>query len=79
MCILGILDLANMLLPSYAEKTAFSLVKSRLVLGSPGCLVGCHHAKNGLMHRKMVLECPKVITFTGADTLFQTIPGLRKT
>ena len=55
MCILCILDLANILLPSYAKTSAFSLVKSRLALGSPGCLVGCHHAKNGLMHGKMVV------------------------
>ena len=27
-------------------KTSFSLVKSRLALESPGCLVVCHHAKN---------------------------------
>ena len=35
----------------YLQKTAFSLVKSRLALGSSGwsfgCLFGCHHAKNG--------------------------------
>ena len=77
MYILGILDLANILLPSYAKTSAFSLVKSRLALGSPGCLVGCHHSKNGLMHGKMVAECPKVITST-FDTLFQTSPGMRK-
>ena len=47
MCILGFLDLANILLPSYAKTSAFSLVKSRLALGSPGCLFGCHHAENG--------------------------------
>ena len=33
------------------KKTAFSLVKSRLA----------HHAKNGLIHRKMVVDCPLVI------------------
>ena len=48
-----------------------SLVKSRLALGS----FGCHHAENGLTHRKMVVDCPKVITFRG-DTLFQTRPDL---
>ena len=35
--------------PQLLQKTAFSLVKSRLALGSPSwlfvCLVGCHHAK----------------------------------
>ena len=40
---------------------ALSLVKSRLALGSSGWLIGrsfgCHHAKNGLMHRKMVVDC----------------------
>ena len=30
-------------------KTVFSLVKSRLVRGQPGWLVGCHHADNGLI------------------------------
>ena len=31
------------------KKSAFSLAKSRLALGSPGCLVGCHHAKDGVV------------------------------
>ena len=57
------------------QKTAFSMVKSRLALGSPNRLVvrlvGCHHAENGLIPRKMVVDCPIVITSIG-DTLFQT-------
>ena len=52
----------------FLQKTAFSLVKSRLALGSPGWLFVCHHAKNGLIH-KMVVDCPIVITCKG-DTLF---------
>ena len=27
-----------------------------------GCSFGCHRAKNGLIHRKMVVYCPPVIT-----------------
>ena len=53
----------------FLQKTAFSLVKSRLALGSPGWLFVCHHAKNGLIH-KMVVDCPIVITSIG-DTLFR--------
>ena len=45
------------------ESHTLTLVNSRLALGSPGCLVGCHHAKNGQIHsRKMVVDCPLVIT-----------------
>ena len=32
---------------------------------------GCHHTEKGLIQRKMVVDCPKVITSIG-DTLFQT-------
>ena len=41
-----------------------SLVKSRLPIWywSPSCLVGCHHAKNGPIHRKMADDRPLVIT-----------------
>ena len=38
-------------------------VKSRLALGSPGCLVGCHHVDNGQILRKIVVDCPLVITY----------------
>ena len=31
----------------------------------------CHHAENGLIHWKMTVDCPKVITSIG-NTLFQT-------
>ena len=45
------------------------MVKSRLALGSTGCLfvclVGCHHAENGLIYRKMVVDCLIVITCIG--------------
>ena len=44
------------------QKIAFSLVKGRLALGSPGWLVVHHHAANGLIHRKIVIGCPLVIT-----------------
>ena len=62
---------------TFLQKTAFSLVKSRLALESPGCLVvpsfGCHHTENGPIHRKMVVDCHITITSIG-DTLFQTRP-----
>ena len=49
-----------------AKDCLLILVKSRLALGSPGCsfvcLFVCHHAKNGPIHRKMVVACPLVIT-----------------
>ena len=45
-----------------AKDCLLTLVKSRLALGSPGCLVVCHHAENGPIHRKMVVACPLVIT-----------------
>ena len=59
--------------------------KSRLALWSPGCLVdwlfgwlvvwligclvGCFHAVNGQIHRKMAVDCPRVITSI-VETLF---------
>ena len=36
--------------------------QEKLALGSPRRLVGCHHAQNGLMHRKMVVDCPIPVT-----------------
>ena len=45
-----------------------SLVKIRLAIGSPDFSVRCHHAENGLIHRKMVVDCPIVII---GDTFFQ--------
>ena len=36
---------------SFLQKTAFSLVKSRLALGSPGWSFVCHHAENAPIHR----------------------------
>ena len=64
----------------FFQKTAFSLVKSRLALGSPSCLVVwlcvCHHAENGPIHRKMVVDCTLAITSIG-NTFFQTRPGKR--
>ena len=49
-----------------AKDCLLTLVKSRLALGSPGylfvCLFVCHHAKNGPIQRKMVIDCPLVIT-----------------
>ena len=62
------------LLPTIFAKD-WSLVKSRLALGSPGWLfvrsVVCHHAKNGPIHMKMVVDCPIVITSID-DTLLLT-------
>ena len=51
-----------------AKDCFLTLVKSRLLLGSPGWSVGCFHAENGLIHRKMVGD---LITSIG-DTIFQT-------
>ena len=57
------------------QKTAFSMVKSRLGRDHPIVrLVECHHAENGLIPREMVVDCPIVITSIG-DSLFQTRPG----
>ena len=62
------------LLPTIFAKD-WSLVKSRLALGSPGWLfvrsVVCHHAENGPIHMKMAVDCPIVITSID-DTLFLT-------
>ena len=58
-------------------KATLSLVKSRLALGSPGWLVvhsvECHHAKNGLIHRQIIVDFPLVITSI-CDTIFKTRP-----
>ena len=46
-----------------AKDCLLTLVKSRLALGSPGCRSFVrHHAKNGPIQRKMVIDCPLVIT-----------------
>ena len=47
------------------QNTAFSLVKSRLALGSPCCLFGCHHAENDRTHRRMAVNCPLATTSIG--------------
>ena len=50
--------------------------KRRLAPGSPGLVVrsfGCHHAENGRIHRKNVVDCPLVINSLG-DNPFQTRP-----
>ena len=44
------------------DSHTLTLVKSRLALGSPGCLFIRHHAENGPIHRKMDIACPLVIT-----------------
>ena len=44
-----------------AKDCLLTLIKSRLALGTLGCSVGRHHAKNGPIHRKMVVNCPLVI------------------
>ena len=49
-----------------AKDCLLTLVKGRLALGSPGCsvirLFVRHHAENGPIHRKMVVDYPIVIT-----------------
>ena len=45
-----------------AKDCLLTLIKSRLALGTLGCSVGRHHAKNGPIHRKMVVDCVQVIT-----------------
>ena len=56
-------DFASQLFLGIIAKDCFlTLVKSRLLLGSPGWSVGCFHAENGLIHRKMVVNCPIMIT-----------------
>ena len=58
------------------QKTAFSPVKSRLALGFHGCLFVCrHHAENGPIHRKMVVDCPLVVTSKVKPFPHQTRPG----
>ena len=53
------------------QKTASSQVKSRLALGSPGCLFfWCHHAGNGWIHRKIAVDCALMITSKGAVNPF---------
>ena len=50
---------------SQLQKTAFSLVKSGLALGSPGysyVLVWLSPCREGPIHRKMIVDCPLVIT-----------------
>ena len=46
----------------FAKDCILTLVKSRLALGSPSWLFGCHHAENGPIYRKVVVDCPLVIT-----------------
>ena len=41
---------------SALQKIVFSVVKSRLALGSSVCLVVRHNAKNGPIHKKMVVD-----------------------
>ena len=48
--------------PIIAKDWLLILVKSRLALGSPGWSFVCHHAENGPIHRKMVVDCPLAIT-----------------
>ena len=45
-----------------AKDCLLTLVKSRLALGSPGCSFVRDHAENGPIHRKMVVDCPLMIT-----------------
>ena len=67
----------SLFFPVFSQKTSFSLVKSRLALGSPGWLVlhsvGCHYARNGLIYRKIIVDFPLVVTSI-CDTIFKTIP-----
>ena len=59
-----------------AKHCLLTQVRRRLALGSPGLVVrsfGCHHAENGRIHRKNVVDCPLVINSLG-DNPFQTRP-----
>ena len=49
----------------FLQKTTFSLVMSRLALGSPSWFGARHQAENGLTHRKMAVVCALVITSRG--------------
>ena len=65
--------------PGLFAKDCLRTVKSRLALRSRlfFCSIVYHHAENGLIHRKTVVDRPIVTTSVG-DTLFQTRPGMRK-
>ena len=60
---------------NFAKDCLLTLVKSRLALGSPGWLLGCHHAENGRKHRKIAVDCALMIKSKG-ETLSQTRPHL---
>ena len=47
----------------HLQKTAFSLVKSSLALGLQKLFKRMHHVENGIIHRKMAINYPFVITF----------------
>ena len=55
------------------QKTAFSVVKSRLALETPSWMFVCSVVTMPKVHRKMVVDCPLAITSIG-KTLFQTRP-----
>ena len=61
------------LVPGLIAKYCLRTVKSRLALRSRlfFCSIVYHHAENGLIHRKTVVDRPIVTTSVG-DTLFQT-------
>ena len=65
--------------PGLIAKDCLRTVKSRLALRSRlfFCSIVYHHAENGLIHRKTVVDRPIVTTSVG-DTLFQTRPGMMK-
>ena len=59
---------------NFAKDCLLTLVKSRLALGSPGCsvvwLFVCHHAENGPIHRKKVVDCP-LVTISKVNLFFR--------
>ena len=46
----------------FLQQTAFSLVKSRFALGSPGCRLVVTMPKMAQYREKMVFDCPIMIT-----------------
>ena len=59
------------------QKTAFSLVKSRLALRSPGWLFGClSPCQNGLTHSNMVVDCPILIVHFAFSQWPQILAGI---
>ena len=61
---------------SISHRTAFSLVKSRLAIGSPGCSVVIvrHHAENGSIHRKIAVDWALMIKSNREFAILRIVP-----